>query len=121
MTCCRARRRASAPTAGRGHDKAVLAAVASLADYSTNRIRRHEHTTPAKEDDRVRQIEAVNAQTGPVMLGYPTAPQIDAMLARAASGEPAFDVTAEDGVRHQLWVIGDDAAVAALTRAVDAL
>jgi uncharacterized protein (DUF1015 family) len=108
-------------TTWRGHVSTGLAAVASLADYASNRIRRHEHTTPAKEDDRVRQIEAINAQTGPVMLSYPTAPQIDAMLARAASGDPAFDVTADDRVRHQLWVIGDDETVAALTRAVDAL
>jgi uncharacterized protein (DUF1015 family) len=108
-------------TTWRGHVSTGLAAIASLADYASNRIRRHEHTTPAKEDDRVRQIEAVNAQTGPVMLGYPTAPQIDAMLARATNAAPAFDVTADDGVRHQLWVISDDATVAALTRAIDAL
>ena len=63
-----------------------LAAAASIADYQSNRIRRHELTTPVKEDDRVRQIEAVNAQTGPVMIAYPDAPAIDAMLARAASG-----------------------------------
>jgi uncharacterized protein (DUF1015 family) len=105
----------------RGHVETGLAAVASLADYASNRIRRHEHTTPAKEDDRVRQIEAVNAQTGPVMVAYPLAPQIDAMLARAAAGSPAVDMTADDGVRHQLWVISDDASIAALTRAVDAL
>ena len=81
-----------------------LAAVASLADYASNRVRKHELTTPVKEDDRVRQIEAVNAQTGPVMIAYPAAPQIDALLARAAAGAPAVDVTADDGVRHQLWV-----------------
>ena len=98
-----------------------LAAVASLADYATNRIRKHEHTTPVKEDDRVRQIEAVNAQTGPVMMGYPAAPAIDAMLARAAERAPDVDVTADDGVRHQMWVIDDDATIAALTRAFDAL
>jgi uncharacterized protein (DUF1015 family) len=108
-------------TTWRGRVSTGLAAIASLADYASNRVRRHEHTTPAKEDDRVRQIEAVNAQTGPVMLGYPTAPQIDAMLAHAASGAPAFDMTADDGVRHQLWVISDDETVAALTRAVDDL
>jgi len=104
-----------------GHVETGLAAVASLAAYAANRIRKHEYTTPAKEDDRVRQIEAVNAQTGPVMLAYPAAPGIDAMLARAAGGPAAVDVTADDGVRHQLWVIEDDAAIAALTRAVDAL
>jgi uncharacterized protein (DUF1015 family) len=98
-----------------------LAAIASLNAYAGNLIRKHEHTTPAKEDDRVRQIEAVNAQTGPVMLAYPTAPDIDAKLARAAADRPAVDVTADDGVRHQLWVIDDDTIIAALTRAVDAL
>ena len=105
----------------RGHTQTGLAATASIADYNTNRIRKHEHTTPVKEDDRVRQIEAINAQTGPVMIAYPAAPALDAMLARAAAGTPAVDVIADDGVRHQLWVIADGAATQALTRAVDAL
>jgi uncharacterized protein (DUF1015 family) len=105
----------------RGHVETGFAAAASVAAYADNRIRKHEYTTPAKEDDRVRQIEAVNAQTGPVMLAYPTAPEIDASLARAAAAHPAVDVTADDGVRHQLWVIDDAATIAALTRAVDAL
>jgi len=103
------------------HVETGLACVASVDAYLSGRIRRHELTTPVKEDDRVRQIEAVNAQTGPVMLAYPAAPTVDAMLAEAAAGAPAFDVTADDGVRHQLWPVDDDAAVAGLTAAVDAL
>ena len=98
-----------------------LACVASLVDYATNRIRKHELTTPVKEDDRVRQIEAVNAQTGPVMIGYPHTQAIDTLLAEAASGKPEVDVTADDGVRHQLWVVSDDATIDRLTRAFDAL
>ena len=98
-----------------------LAAVASVAHYRTNRIRRHELTTPLKEDDRVRQIEAVNAQTGPVMIAYPAAPAIDAMLAEAALDTAAVDVTAADGVRHQLWLVDDEPNIGALTRAFDAL
>jgi uncharacterized protein (DUF1015 family) len=98
-----------------------LAVAASLADYASNRIRKHELTTPVKEDDRVHQIEAVNAQTGPVMIAYPAAPEIDATLARAAQGTAAVDVTADDGVRHQLWVIEDQAIIAQLTKAAEAL
>jgi uncharacterized protein (DUF1015 family) len=98
-----------------------LAAVASIADYATNRIRKHELTTPIKEDDRVRQIEAVNAQTGPVMIAYPDAPAIDAMLAEAAMDEAAVDVTADDGVRHQMWVVDDEPTIGALTKAFNAL
>ena len=105
----------------RGHVETGLAAVASLGAYAQNRIRKHELTTPAKEDDRVRQIEAVNAQTGPVMIAYPNAPQIDATLAQAAAGAAAVDVTAADGVRHQLWVVGEAAKIESLTRAIDAL
>lgn len=105
----------------RGHTQTGLAAVASLADYATNRIRKHELTTPLKEDDRVRQIEAINAQTGPVMSGYPKAPDIDAMLARAATGNPEVDVTVDDGVRHQLWRITETATIDKLTRAFETL
>ena len=107
--------------AWRGHTQTGLAAVAAIADYKTNRIRKHEHTTPVKEDDRVRQIEAVNAQTGPVMLGYPIARALDARIARAATGTPHVDVTAPGGVRHQLWTVQDETDIAELTRAVDAL
>ena len=105
----------------RGQVQTGLAAIASLEDYATNRIRKHELTTPTKEDDRVRQIEAINAQTGPVMSGYPNAPTIDAQLAQAATGKPEVDVTADDGVRHQLWTIADDATIDKLTRAFEAL
>jgi uncharacterized protein (DUF1015 family) len=104
-----------------GRAQTGLAAIASLADYAKNRVRKHEHTTPVKEDDRVRQIEAVNAQTGPVMNGYPASPAIDALLAQAATGAPDVDVTAGDGVRHQMWVVDDEAAISELTRAFDAL
>src|SRR5690349_20003676 len=95
-----------------------LAAIASVADYTTNRVRRHELTTPVKEDDRVRQIEAVNAETGPVMLAHPANAEIDGLLASAAMDAADADVTADDGVRHQLWVISDEDMIQRLTRAV---
>lgn len=105
----------------RGRTQTGIAAVASLEDYATNRIRKHELTTPLKEDDRVRQIEAVNAQTGPVMSGYPHAPAIDAILSQATAGKADVDVTAEDGVRHQLWTIADESTINKLTRAFETL
>jgi uncharacterized protein (DUF1015 family) len=98
-----------------------LAAIASLADYATNRIRKHELTTPVKEDDRVRQIEAVNAQTGPVMMAYPRAPDIDEILNSAATGKPEVDVEWDESVRHQLWLVEDPETIDSISRAFDAL
>lgn len=104
-----------------GHVQTGLVAAASVADYDSNRIRKHEFTRPDKEDDRVRQIEALNAQTGPVLLAYPDCPAVDRLLAEATRGTPLADVTAPDGVRHTTWAIAAPAAVAALGSAFDAL
>ncbi|HWA13182.1 MAG TPA: DUF1015 family protein [Burkholderiales bacterium] len=103
------------------HAQTGLVAAASVADYDSNRIRKHEFTRPDKEDDRVRQIEALNAQTGPVLLAYPDAPAVDQVLARAAGQAPVADVTADTGVRHTLWRIAGAAEIDALTQAFDAM
>jgi uncharacterized protein (DUF1015 family) len=89
------------------HCRTGVVGVGSLAHYATNRIRRHELTTPEKEEDRVRQIDSLNAQTGPVMSAYPEAPQVDAVLAEATRKPPDADAMDTDGVRHSLWVISD--------------
>ncbi|MBI3045475.1 MAG: DUF1015 domain-containing protein [Betaproteobacteria bacterium] len=103
------------------HTQTGLVAAASVADYDTNRIRKHEHTQTDKENDRVRQIEALNAQTGPVMIGYPGAQGVDDLLARCSAGAPDADAAAADGVRHSLWVVRDAGIQAQLTRAFDAM
>jgi uncharacterized protein (DUF1015 family) len=104
-----------------GRTQTGIAAIASVAAYDSNRIRKHELTTPVKEDDRVRQIEAVNAETGPVMLAYPKAPEIDALLHGITQSPPEIDVTIDDGVRHESWVVYDDAPTRRITEAFDAL
>jgi len=104
-----------------GHVQTGLVATASIACYDNNRIKKHEFTRPDKEDDRVRQIEATNAQTGPVLLAYPAAPAADALIAQIAQGEPAADVIADDGIRHQIWVCDDAAEIEAITRCFDGM
>jgi uncharacterized protein (DUF1015 family) len=99
-----------------GHVQTGLVAAASVAEYDLNRIRKHEFTRPDKEDDRVRQIEALNAQTGPVLLAYPASATADELIAGIANGEPAADVTADDGIRHQIWVCQDADRIAAISR-----
>ena len=102
------------------HTQTGIVAAASVADYDTNRIRKHEFTRPDKEDDRVRQIDALDAQTGPVLLAYPAAPEVDAILAEASAGTADSDAEL-DGVRHTLWVIRDPATQAGITAAFNAM
>lgn len=103
------------------HTQVGLVAAASVAAYEAGRIRRHEFTRPDKEDDRVRQIDALNAQTGPVFLTYRHSEKIDAMAEIVTRGKPDVDVTADDGVRHTLWVARDRKLIKALTEAFEGL
>lgn len=89
------------------HTQTGIVAAASVAAYDNGHIRRHELTRPDKEDDRVRQIDALNAQTGPVLLTYRHVAAIDAILDSICNGTPEIDITADDGIRHMLWVVRD--------------
>ncbi|AFL75536.1 DUF1015 domain-containing protein [Thiocystis violascens] len=103
------------------HRQIGLVASASVAAYDAERIKKHEFTRPVKEDDRVRQIEALNAQTGPVFLVYRATPAIDDLLTEVGATPAEVDLTAADGVRHELWTLADTARIAHLTAAFEAL
>ncbi len=103
------------------HEQIGLVAAASAAEYDVNRIRKHEFTRPAKEDDRVRQIEALNAQTGPVLLAYKSQDDIDQLIASVTSAPPEYDLTADDGIGHTFWVVDDPAVINKLTAGFDAM
>ncbi|MGW8310721.1 MAG: DUF1015 domain-containing protein [Thiogranum sp.] len=103
------------------HVQTGLVAVASVAEYDVNRIRKHEFTRPAKESDRVRQIEALNAQTGPVLLAYKSQADVDELIVSVTTAAPEYDLTADDGVGHTFWVLDDRQIIERLTRAFDAM
>ncbi len=98
------------------HTQTGVVACASVADYQSGVIRRHENTRAHKEQDRVDHIRALEAHTSPVLLTYPSVPQLDALLEReTATTQPHFDFVACDGVRHEFWQI-QDATVIELIR-----
>jgi uncharacterized protein (DUF1015 family) len=89
------------------HSQTGLVAAASCEDYLRNIIKKHELTRPDKEDDRVRHIETLNAQTGPVFLTYRASAALDELVKKKMTEAPDIDFTAKDGVRHTSWVMGD--------------
>ena len=102
------------------HVQKGLVAAASVDAYTKGRIRRHELTRPDKERDRVRHIEALNAQTGPAFLTFRADPEIAALLARASEGPAAIDASLQ-GVRHRLWVVAQADLIEGLTAAFERL
>jgi uncharacterized protein (DUF1015 family) len=94
------------------HVQVGLVAGASCRDYLDNVIKKHELTRPDKENDRMRHIETLGAQTGPVFLTYKKREAVDALIARVLEGEPEYDFATEDGVRHVFFLVADPRLVA---------
>ena len=103
------------------HRQTGLAAVASCQDYLKGVIKKHEFTRPDKEDDRVRHIESLDAQTGPVFLVYRATSLMDEIAAAQTTQSPDTDFTADDGIQHTSWTVRDPAAIAAISAAFAAM
>jgi len=103
------------------HSQIGLVGAAPVAAYDDNRVRRHEFTRPDKEDDRVRQIDSVNAQTGPVLVVHQPREEITAILNEISATSPLYDVTRPDGVGHTVWLVDDAARIAKIDAAYGAL
>jgi uncharacterized protein (DUF1015 family) len=99
------------------HSQIGLVAVASCREYLDGIVKKHELTRPDKENDRVRHIETLNSQTGPVFLTYRAVKEVDDLFAKHTSTTPEIDFTAPDGVRHSSWVIGAPGDVAFIRNA----
>jgi uncharacterized protein (DUF1015 family) len=91
------------------HEQTGVAGCFSLDEYDSDVIRKHERTRRDKEDDRTRHIIELRAQTGVVFLTYPASADVDRLARQATAGEPLYDFTAPDGVRHTVWRAGDAA------------
>ena len=106
------------------HRQVGLVGLASAADYRADRVKKHEHTRPKKEDDRMRHIEAVRAHIGPVLMAHRANAGVDGHIARLSAAQAPVDFVAPDGIRHELWPVSDAADVAAIQagfEGVDAL
>ncbi len=88
-----------------GRSQTGLVACSSVDDYVDGIIKKHENTREEKELDRIRHVDTVNAQTGPIFLAYRANAKIREILRREMEEEPLYDFVSEDGIGHTVWKI----------------
>ena len=89
---------------------------ASVEDYLTGHIKKHELTRREKEADRMHHIEINNANIEPVFLAFPDNRTLEDIIDRTAQTKPEYDFVSEDGIGHTLWVIKDKETIDTITR-----
>jgi len=92
-----------------------LVACASVDDYQSGVIKKHEHTRADKEEDRIKHIDCLDANDEPVFYIFRSQPQVEEILASVINERPEYDFRTPDGVSHSLWVLADTELIQRLT------
>jgi uncharacterized protein (DUF1015 family) len=97
-----------------GRHQTGLVACASIDDYINGVIKKHENTRADKELDRIKHVEACNAQTGPIFLAYRSIDIINGIVDRVKAGDKLYGFTSPDGITHNVWIIDNDDDIAVI-------
>ena len=92
-----------------------LVLCAHTDDYASGAIKKHELTRKDKEDDRMVHVRIQNANIEPVFFAYKDNEELNAIVAKAASGKPEYKFVDDNKFTHSFWVIDDDATIALIT------
>lgn len=100
-----------------GRSQTGIVACASIDDYLNGVIKKHENTRTDKEEDRIRHVDALNTQTGPIFLAYRNRSDLQALVAKNKANLPLYEFVSEDGITHRVFCI-DEAEDMARIRAI---
>lgn len=99
------------------HTQTGLVCCSAVKDYEKGLIKKHEFTRPEKEQDRINHIKTTGAQTGNVFLAYRPVEALDNLIEQWKKDKTAvYDFTADDGIRHTIWVVNDDNVIRNITQ-----
>jgi uncharacterized protein (DUF1015 family) len=96
-------------------DQIGLVACTSIEDYENDIIKKHEHTRADKEADRIKHVDTLNANTGPVFLTYPPQQEMNKLVEHKIKDTPLYEYETEDGIKHIIWKITEPDIVSRIT------
>lgn len=102
-----------------GRSQKGIVACASIDDYLNEIIKKHENTRADKEADRIRHVDTMNAQTGPIFLAYKSSEAINKVIDLVCASPAVNDFTSVDGITHRVWVIDDASMIAEVEKAFE--
>ncbi|WP_313528524.1 DUF1015 domain-containing protein [Anaerotignum sp.] len=98
-----------------GKSQTGLVACTSIDEYLNGTIKKHELTRADKEADRIRHVDTLNANTGPIFLAYKNNETARVIIEGwKASNQPVYDFVSEDGIGHTVWVVDSDTEIGIL-------
>ncbi|WP_452597878.1 DUF1015 domain-containing protein [Pontimicrobium sp. MEBiC01747] len=98
-----------------------IVAAASVTDYETDVIKKHEDTIASKEIVFKDYLKTVGFNAEPVLLTYPDNDIISNIIAHTQKQRAEFEFTTTYRDTHYLWLIEDKAHIESITKAFEAM
>ena len=105
----------------RGRVQTGIVACASIDDYMSGVIKKHENTRRDKEEDRVRHVDTCGAHTGPIFLCYRRNAELSSIVSEIKKNDSVYDFTSHDSTKNRVWAVGDADKISAIRRAFEGM
>ena len=100
-----------------GREQTGIVGCTAVDDYINNVIKKHEFTRADKEADRIRHVDTLDANTGPIFLTHRENKTVSDITENWKNTHtPCYDFVSDDGVSQTVWVIDDDAVIDTLVK-----
>ena len=100
-----------------GREQTGIVGCTAVDDYINNVIKKHEFTRADKEADRIRHVDTLDANTGPIFLTHrENATVTEITESWKNTHTPCYDFVSDDGVAQTVWVIDDDTVIDTLVK-----
>lgn len=100
-----------------GRTQTGIVATASVDEYINGTIKKHENTRLDKELDRIKHVDTLSAQTGPIFLAYKSDNEINEIVNEAKKQKPIYDFISDDKIGHKVYIISDKSKIEAIHNA----
>ncbi len=84
-----------------------IVGTAKLSAYDNLHIRGHEEIFFDRSQKRMKQMDNLNAQIGPIYAVYPDNKELNDLVENELINSPIYSFDGMDGCKHEMWVINE--------------
>ena len=93
------------------HSQVGIVGTAKLSAYDNLHIRGHEEIFFERSQKRMKQMDNLNAQIGPIYAVYPDNKLLNDLVEKELVNSPVYSFKGMDRSTHEMWVVDDEKKV----------
>ena len=93
------------------HEQVGIVGIAKLSAYDNLHILGHEEIYLERAQKRLKQMDNLNAQVGPIYVINPDNAELTELIKKEIFSKPTYSFEALDHCKHEMWIINEESKV----------